>query len=121
MGWLKRKKEKPRDGLLSHSLAAVVPSALQRFTSRFGMGLGGATALLSRSYSLSLTKLEVRIIANLTNALGSWEFTNNRNVLAMCLRFLLSLLDIRVLYGFPPCCSGEGGTERHGIGREEKE
>ena len=116
--WLKRKREKPRDGLLSHSLAAVVPSALQRFTSRFGMDLGGATALLSRSVSLSLTKLEVRIVANLTKAFG--EFTKNRNVLAMCLRFLLSLLVIRVLYGFPACCSGEGGTKRHGIGREER-
>ena len=105
--WLKRKREKPRDGLLSHSLAAVVPSALQRFTSRFGMGLGGSAALLSRNNSLSLTKLEVRIIAKLLA--HKREFEVNRNMLAMCLRFL-SLLDLRPLNGTPPHCSGEGGT-----------
>ena len=78
------------------------------------MDLGGPTALLSRSVSLSLTKLEVRIVANLTKASGNWEFKNNRNVLAMCLRFLLSLLVIRVLYGFPPVVQGRearNGTE----------
>lgn len=50
--WLKKKKGLPRDGLLSHSLAAIVPSALHRFTSRFGMGLGGTGALKSRNKSL---------------------------------------------------------------------
>jgi hypothetical protein len=56
----------------------------------------------------------VRIVANLTKASGNWEFKNNRNVLAMCLRFLLSLLVIRVLYGFPPVVQGRearNGTE----------
>jgi hypothetical protein len=56
----------------------------------------------------------VRIVANLTKLFGNWEFKNNRNVLAMCLRFLLSLLVIRVLYGFPPVVQGRearNGTE----------
>ncbi len=38
-------KRETRDGLLSQFLAEPVPSALRRFTARFGMGLGGATAL----------------------------------------------------------------------------
>src|SRR5438477_2744184 len=46
----------PRNGLLSHSLAAIVPSALHCFTSRFGMGLGGPSALKSRNKSLFFTK-----------------------------------------------------------------
>src|SRR6476661_8866340 len=41
-------KRETRDGLVSHPLEEAVPSALQRFTARFGMGLGGAAALLSR-------------------------------------------------------------------------
>jgi hypothetical protein len=39
----------PRNGLLSQSLATQVPSALYRFTSRFGMGLGGSGTLLPRN------------------------------------------------------------------------
>ena len=42
----------PRNGLLSQSLAAQVPSALYRFTSRFGMGLGGSGTLLPRNKPL---------------------------------------------------------------------
>ena len=42
----------PRNGLLSQSLATQVPSALYRFTSRFGMGLGGPGTLLPRNKSL---------------------------------------------------------------------
>ena len=41
-------KRETRDGLVSHPLEEAVPSALQRFTARFGMGLGGAVALWSR-------------------------------------------------------------------------
>src|SRR5690348_14645925 len=41
-------KRETRHGLVSHPLEEAVPSALQRFTARFGMGLGGAAALLSR-------------------------------------------------------------------------
>ena len=39
------KKRETRDGLVSHPLEEAVPSALQRFTARFGMELGGSAAL----------------------------------------------------------------------------
>ena len=38
-------KRETRDGLVSHPLEEAVPSALQRFTARFGMELGGSAAL----------------------------------------------------------------------------
>ena len=47
-----------RNGLLSQSLAAQVPSALYRFTARFGMGLGGSGTLQSRNKPLCLAKVE---------------------------------------------------------------
>ena len=44
-GAVKGKKRETRDGLVSHPLEEAVPSALQRFTARFGMELGGSAAL----------------------------------------------------------------------------
>ena len=46
-------KRETRDGLVSHPLEEAVPSALQRFTARFGMGLGGTVALWSRISAFS--------------------------------------------------------------------
>ncbi len=41
----KKEGEESRNGLLSHRVAPIVPSALYSFTSRFGMGLGGTCTL----------------------------------------------------------------------------
>src|SRR5437899_10151916 len=81
--WVKIKKGLPRNGLLSHSLAAVVPSALHCFTSRFGMGLGGPSALKSRNKSLFFTKEK-----NKCNEAGnsfSLERSNRQCFLRSCL------------------------------------
>ena len=43
-----QKKGASRNDLLSHTATSAVPSALRRFTSRFGMELGGSTSLESR-------------------------------------------------------------------------
>ena len=78
------------------------------------MGMGGSAALLSRNNSLSLTKLKVRIIANLTG--GNSKKTEH--VLAMCLRIHSLASRSSTVERHPAHYSGEGGT--NATEKEEK-
>jgi hypothetical protein len=54
----------------SHMANATLPSALQRFTSVFGMGTGGSTALLPPGINHNLKKLNSSLPSQASKLLG---------------------------------------------------